>query len=223
MRDRIIQICFEAADKFFNFDKSSLQKFEICEKNEKCALFIKENEHLDEDIILNKVASKFSIRLVILSSDREKKEYGQGLDFFILIKNDDIFYHTNAAKVSKLPAGVGKLSNPRHRFDDIMMHLFKRKIKCRTCPLSSNCDFKSLEQKFGIRIEVWSKTCSKNGSIKIQGLRKSKRSKKYPLVRLHYDLTTQRYFLIQDSSLYFRGFLRKLNKGLLISKGAKES
>ena len=126
MREQIIQICFEAADKFFNFGHSPLRKFEISEKNEKCESFIKENKHLEEDVILNTVASKFSIRLVILSSNLEKKEYGQGLDFFILIKNGDFFYHTNAARVSKLPAGVGKLRNPRHRLDDIMMHLFKR-------------------------------------------------------------------------------------------------
>ena len=215
MRREIIQICFEAAEKFFNFRNSPLQKFDKNAQNQKSDFFIHENRMLKDDEIFSKIAGKFSITLVILEPNFRKTEFGKGKDFFILIKNDSFFYHDNGGRLTKLPAGVGKLENPKHRLDHIMSLCFDRKIKCRTCPLKFGCNFERLERKLGVRFEIWSKS-RKNAKIEIKKIKNSNNSENLPLVRLHYDPMIERYFLIRNDALYFRGFLRKFRRELLI-------
>ena len=217
MRDLVTEICYLAAEKFFDFEKQPLQYFKSEEENKKsnrCLDFLEQNAHLKDDIFLSKLAKNFSRRLVILNDDG-KFEYGQnGRDFFILFRNDKIFYHSNAGRVTKLPAGVGKLNKPIHRLDAIIFSLNGRKLKCETCPLLGKCKFDDLEKLYKIRLEVWSKS-KINSKFSIVKLRTSK-NLKWPLARLHLDSKTERLFLIQNTSLYFRGSLKRLKKDFLI-------
>ena len=214
MREIIAEICFEAANKFFNFEKLPLQVYESNLKSKKCSLFLSENVNNTNDEFYDKLVKVFTIRLVILTGEK-KLEYGnRGLDFFILAKNEKFYFHSNAARVTKLPAGVGKLDNPIHRIDKIIFALNGRKFKCETCPLISKCNFDNLEKRYEIRLEIWSKSKIKD-KFSFVKLRNSKKST-WPLARLHFDGTTGRYFLILDTSLYFRGSLKLLRKNLLI-------
>ena len=214
MREHIAEICYQAAEKFFNFEKDPLQIFESKEKSKKCVSFLEKNVNSDDDAFYSQLIRNFTIRLIILTN-KGKQEYGrEGLDFFVLCKNGNFFYHSNASRVTKLPAGVGKLNKPIHRLDSIIFAINKRKIKCESCPLFDHCDFGKLEKQYKINFEIWSKSKIKD-KFSFVKLRNCSRNS-WPVAKLHFDKTTGRYFLIRDTSLYFRGSLKRLRNERLI-------
>lgn len=145
-RTDVKKLCFYASQKNFNFDGLPIQILDSEIKIKKVEKFLEKNSSLLDNLFLEKLAENFRIRLVILSMDEARQEYGKiGRDFFILFKNDKIFYHSNAAKVTKLPSGVGKLSKPVHRFDSMIFKIKNEKIKCETCPLVIGADLTDLE------------------------------------------------------------------------------
>ena len=214
MREAVTNICFISAEDCFDFRNRVLRKYDSEGTSVKANLFYEQHLEMNNDNFFDKLSKFFKIKLVIMQNN-EKFEIGSGKELFILFKNDQIFYHTNAGRIAKLPSGVGKLSNPKHRLDSIISHITGEKIKLESCPLNSTVNFDHIEKSYKIRIEVWSKI-PKNGKFDIFRIRKSTKSKKFPLIRLHKDEIVQRFFLIQSCPLYFRGFTRMLKKKNII-------
>lgn len=210
MREVVTNICFISAEHCFDLRNRGLQKYDSEVTNAKAKLFYEQHSEMNDDDFFDELSKFFKIKLVIIKNN-EKFENGSGKELFILVKNDHIYYHTNAGRIAKLPSGVGKLSGPKHRLDSIISHIKGDKIILDSCPLNSTVNFDHIEKFYKVRIEVWSKI-TKDGKFHISRVRKSTKSKKFPLIRLHKDEVVDRFFLIQSCPLYFRGFTRILKK-----------
>ena len=156
------------------------------------------------------LADRFQITIHFLNdtSKIQSKDYGKEL---FMRKNQIMFwFHSNCARMINLPAGVNKLEGPCHRLDEIIEKCCHKKCKMVKCPLRFDGDLSAIEAQHNISFNIWSKTRA-DGKYNIECIRRGD-SSKTNVIDLHHDPVYNKLFLITGRTLYFRSFLRKLNK-----------
>lgn len=160
-------------------------------------------------IFLKQLGLHFDILITFLYYDQKFSSQTIGRELFVRQNKHLFWFHSNAGKIVKLPAGVGKLQGCLHRLDDIINFTKDEKnTKLVHCPLHINANFRRLEKKYQVSLEVWTKKKLTTKTFDIKKVRTAKKFKNK--IQLHCDLETGKLFLIRDSNLYFRGYLKKL-------------
>lgn len=157
-------------------------------------------EKADESYDLDDLAKKY--RLTIYLNDGQlKKSKRFGPEVFILKRENHFIGHTHPGKLAKLPAGVNKVKGCKYKLGDLI-----NKKCCDDCDLETN--WKEIEKKYGVGINIWRKVSLGINKSKITNIRRSKLNK---TVNLHCDNFFCKLFLITSETVYFRGHKQLIN------------
>lgn len=184
----------------------------ICKQliqNENCFAF--ENDTNIGD--LNHLARKYKLSIYFFDGRLTKsKRYGP--EIFVIKKHDMLIGHSNPGKLAKLPSGVNKIKGCKYKLNEI----FNK--DCET----SDLDWKEIEDKYDVGINIWLKTSTGLNKSSIKNLRRSTNEKS---INLHCDPFFCKLFLICDK-IYFRGHKRLIKNSKIylscsveIVKGSK--
>ena len=149
---------------------------------------------------LNKYAKRYSLT-IYLNDGQLRKSNKHGPEVFMVHKNELLCAHKNPGKLAKLPAGVNKLKGCIYNLSDI--------IKQRCDDLCDvNTDWKHIEEKFRVGINLWRKIGVGLNKTSIENLR---RTKLEPAIHLHCDNVFSKVYLITCDKVYFRGHRHLIN------------
>ena len=193
---------FEYAQSFVNFKLSDKLYNEIKLLKEKYKHITCLNE------FTNLLGYQFQLTLMVITDDGKYVSISYGPELYVRINEFAYSFHSNAGKVVKLPAGLGKTRIPIHRLDEILNKTIGKQIKLQKCPLHIHTDFEKLEDEYNCAFHIW----GKNGHADFKRVRTSK--KLVNPIHLHHDPVTGKLFLILDKKLYFRGQFRLLKTQL---------
>ena len=156
---------------------------------------------------IESLANRFQITIHFVNNNDtiRSREYGREL---FMRKNEHLFwFHSNCGRMINLPAGVNKLEGCRHRLDEILDICGIKKCKIEKCPLRYNTDLSVIERDHCISINIWHKT-KQDGKYNIVNIRRG--NNEGTVINLHHDPIFNKLFLITDTKLYFRSFIKKL-------------
>jgi len=213
LKRKLIASCLLFRDKNYVFNYRQIPTPGDLNEKQMSEVDIKLLEFKGHDLqdILDNLCIQFYISILFIYKDKKYKSSGAGPELF-LRENKHLFWcHSNAGRITKLPAGVGKMQGPMHRLEDIINFVRgNKRTKIVACPLEMDTNLEVLEKKYKVAFEVWSKNRMSGSKYDIKRLRKC--GKKYVTIKLHCDQLTGKLFLIKDTNLYFRGYLKTINK-----------
>ena len=143
---------------------------------------------------VQKLGKKYNMTLLYYDESL-KKSNNFGPELFIRKVDNRLIAHSNPAKATKLPAGVGKIKGATS-------------IDSLTKKRCSSRNWSKLERILGRGLDIWKKeTIGLNKSI----VKNVRMSKLRPALNVHFDTKFEKLFLITCPKTYFRGNLRKIN------------
>ena len=153
---------------------------------------------LDKNI--NKYAKKFNLT-IFLNDGKLHKSKRYGKEMFVIFKGGVLRAHENPGKLAKLPAGVNKVKGCIFALRDII------KRECESvCDI--NTDWRDVEKKFGVGINIWRKVGVGLNKTTIENVR---RTTMKSAINLHCDKIFNKVYLITCDRVYFRGHRHLIN------------
>ena len=198
-------VIFKEFNYKFPYHKVMTPEFDCSVKHVESALEQNDKQSVDE--FLQVLAKQFKIRIFFKHYDDIYQTNNNGPELFIRQNHNLFWFHSNCGILAKLPAGVSKLDGCKHRLDAILSLKLDQKIKIPKCPLHIGANFKRLEKKYGVALNIWEKQKVAPNKYKISQTRQSSAEGKK--IHLHHDRETGKLFLITCDKLYFRGFLKQ--------------
>ena len=207
---RIVDACliFEKSKHFLNFKKTFFNQ-EITDKKmkvEQKVILKKMKKIKGEERIINWLALHFYFKLHVIKHASVFITPDYGAELFIIQNDNGTCFHSNPAKILRLPTGLNCCKDPKYRYSDFLEYTaVERFLRQFEFTKAFEQSFTFQENKMheyksatGIGLEIWTKS-------KIDGKLEPVRSTQLSEKNIFYlDNQFNILFLVTHEKLFFR-------------------